>query len=104
MSCRTLAFLGLVLGAFTALAAETLSYSLVYPAATRGSKLLIAVAVLLGVFIEGVAVAMCWRALHRSVLASERFFGVLALALSGFFLFVVLFGFGIPGLVLGVKD
>ncbi len=104
MNARSQASLALALGSFAALASQSLSYALVYPAAARGSKVPVVLALVFGAVTAALAVVLGWRALARSRLPSERFLSLLAVALSGFFLLLVVVGFGIPELVLSPKD
>jgi CHASE3 domain sensor protein len=104
MNSRSLGFSSLILGSGAALGALTASYGLVYPARANHTKAPLAVALLVG------AVAACfagWLALsahRRATQRSERFLAIVGLVLSAFFLFVVVFGFGIPDLVLETGD
>jgi hypothetical protein len=100
---RKLVALSLALAIVAVLGSQILSYGLVYPAAAAG-KWPLAAALAAGATLASVSGALSWHALRRSAAGSERFVAGLGLALSGFLLFVVLFGFGIPDLFLGVKD
>ena len=104
MNSRRLGFSSLALGSAAALGALTASYGLVYPARASHSKAPLSMALLVG------AVAAClagWLALaanRRATQPSERFLAMIGLVLSAFFLFVVVFGFGIPDLILETGD
>src|SRR5206468_2833670 len=99
MSSRSVAFGALALAGFAALGSQLLSYGLVYPAQSRG-QLPLVLSLAAGVVLAGVALGMSLAALRRAALPSERFLAVVSISLSCFFLFVVLFGFGIPNLFL----
>ena len=104
MSSRNSAFLALVIGTAATLCAQVLSYGLVYPAGARHSKSPLALALLGGALGVGFAAWLSFGAYRRASLPAERFLALLSLVLSAFFLFVVLAGFGIPDLMLGVRD
>ena len=101
---RTVAFLAMILATLAALGSQCLSYGLVYPAAAHGSKLPLVLALLLGSLLASLAGYLSFQSLARARVPSERFVAILGLALSGFFLFVVIFGFGIPDCFVGLKD
>jgi hypothetical protein len=61
-------------------------------------------ALLGGVALCGIAVWLSIRALRGAAVHSVRFLALLSFALSAFFLFVVLVGFGIPNLFLSPLD
>jgi hypothetical protein len=100
---RSVAFSALVVACFAALGSQLLSYGLVYPAQSHG-KLPLVLALLSGVLLAALSLAMSRAALRRAALPSERFLAVVSMAVCGFFLFVVLFGFGIPNLFLAPGD
>jgi hypothetical protein len=101
---RGRAFLALVIGALAALGTQVTSYGLVYPAADRGTKLPLVLALVAGVLLAAFAACLSLRAHRRATLASERFLALLGLVLSCFFLFVVVVGFGVPEIFVGTKD
>lgn len=101
---RGRAFLALVVGALSALGSQVTSYGLVYPAADRGTKLPLVLALVAGTLLAALAAWMSVRAHRRAVVPAERFLALLVLALSCFFLFVVVVGFGVPNIFVGTKD
>jgi hypothetical protein len=103
MSSRFLAVGGLVLGAFAVLASQVLSYGLVYPARSHG-KFPLYLALFGGVALCAVAAWLARRALRGEALESVRFLALVSFAISAFFLFVVLVGYGIPNLLLSPLD
>jgi hypothetical protein len=104
MTTRNSVALALTLAAMATLGTQTLMYGLVYPAGSWGTKKPLALALAGGAALAVFSAFVCWRALRRSQLPSERFVALLGLVLSGFFLFIVLFGFGIPNFFLSPKD
>src|SRR3954469_15505790 len=101
---RGRAFLALVIGAVAALGTQATSYGLVYPAADRGTKSPLVLALVAGTLLAALAAWMSVRAHRRASMPPERFLALLALVLSCFFLFVVVLGFGVPDIFLGAKD
>ncbi len=104
MNPRSLSFWSLTLSSGAVLGALAASYGLVYPARGQHSKLLLALALLAGAFAACVAGWLSLAARRRAAHESERFLALLGLVLSGFFLFVIVFGFGIPNLLLEAHD
>jgi len=104
MSSRTTAFCALTLAIVAALGSLSLSYGLVYPAGAQQTKAPIALSILAGALTAAVAGWLSARAHRSAALDSERFVAVLAGVISAFFLFVVVFGFAIPALILGPHD
>jgi hypothetical protein len=104
MSPRSLAFSSLTLGSVAALAALGASYGLVYPARAHHSKVPLALALAVGSLAACLAGWLSLTAHRRARQESERFLALLSLVLSGFFLFVIVIGFGIPDLILEARD
>jgi hypothetical protein len=104
MNPRTLTFASLALGTASALGTLTLAYGLVYPSAAAGTKLPLAGVIVLGAIVAQAAALFSLRTLRLAKSESERFFALLTLLSAVFFSFVIVFGFGIPALVLGVHD
>ena len=104
MNQRANAFSAIVLGSVAALGALTASYGLVYPARAHGSKLPLGLALLAGALSACLAGWLALAAHRRATRESERFLALLGMILSAFFLFVIVFGFGIPDLVLQARD
>ncbi len=104
MNQRSLGFSSLVLGSLSALGALTASYGLVYPARGQHSKLPLWLALLGGALAACLAGGLSLAAQRRAAHESERFLALLGLVLSAFFLFIVVFGFGIPDVILGTGD
>jgi hypothetical protein len=103
MSSRNVAFGALSLACFAALGSQVLSYGLVYPAQSHG-KLPLVLAVAAGAGLAALALGLSIGAFRRATLPSERFLAVISMALSCYFLFVVLCGYGIPNLFLTPAD
>lgn len=103
MTPRSLAFSSLILSSAAVLSA-TASYGLVYPARAYSSKW----PLLLGLLIGSLATCLSgWLSLvaqRRAKHQSERFLAMLGMFLCSFFLFVILFGLGIPSLIHGTDD
>ena len=104
MNSRSLGVSALVLGSAAALGALTTSYGLVYPARGQQNKAPLLLALVVGSVAACVAGLLSLAAHRRATQPSERFLAVLGLVLSAFFLFVIVFGFGIPDLGLGTSD
>ena len=104
MTTRTSVALALTLATAATLGTQVLMYGLVYPAGASGTKTPLGLAWCGGALLASMAAFVCWRALRRSRTDSERFVALLGLLVSGFFLFVVLAGFGIPNLWLNPRD
>ena len=104
MSPRTSAFLSLALAIVSVLGTLTLAYGLVYPSGALDTKLPIVLAIFVGVMSGQLAAALALRAHRRANAEPERFFALVALVLGAFFSFVMVLGFGIPVLLLGVHD
>lgn len=106
MKPRSIALLALFLGPFGALANQLASYAFVYDAGAKADNWLLHVFTLLGAIIAAVGLLLSWRILKRRTETFEvdRFLGVMGVALNGFFLLVVLVGFGLPKLVLHPTD
>ncbi len=104
MNQRSLGFVSIALGSLAALGALTASYGLVYPAHGQHTKLPLWLALLAGALVACLAGGLSLAAHRRASGQSERFVALLALVLSAFFLFIVVFGFGIPNIVLGTGD
>jgi len=104
MSTRTVTFASLALGSASVLGTLTLVYGLVYPSANAATKLPLLAAIVAGALLAQLAAAFSLRTLRRADTESERFFALLSLVSAVFFSFVIVFGFGIPALVLGVHD
>ena len=103
MSPRKSALFALIIGSLAALGSQLLGYGLVYPAKALGKSPL-ALAVFGGAAAAAGAIWLSARALQRSETQSERFVSQLGLLVACFFLFVIVFGFGIPDLLLSPKD
>jgi hypothetical protein len=104
MNPRVISCLSLGLGISAVLGTLTLAYGLVYPSGAHETKLPLVLAICGGALAAQLALALGLRSHRRSANESERFFALLTLAIASFFLFVVVFGFGIPAWVLGVHD
>jgi hypothetical protein len=104
MSSRTRSFIALALGTLAVLGTLTLAYGLVYPSGARDDKWPIFWAIFGGAVFTFAAVLLSVTALRRAGAESERFFARIAWMVGAFFLFVMIFGFGIPAFVLGVQD
>jgi choline-glycine betaine transporter len=104
MNSRAISFGSLALATSAVLGALTLAYGLVYPSGAHDSKLPLAIAIVAGALCAQSAALLGFRTYRRARSEPDRFFALLVLATSAFFLFVVVFGFGIPALVLGVHD
>ena len=104
MNPRAISFLALALGALAVLGSLTLAYGLVYPSGAHETKLPLVAGIAAGALGAQLAAAFALGTYRGARSEAERFFALLALATSAFFLFVVVFGFGIPALVLGVHD
>ncbi|HKO46127.1 MAG TPA: hypothetical protein VJV79_00300 [Polyangiaceae bacterium] len=104
MSSRMHSVLSISLAAASVLGTLSAAYGLVYPARSYGGKPLVLVAVVGGALLTCGALWLALFAQRRASKDSERFFARLALCLSGFLLFVVVLGFGIPCLLLGAND
>lgn len=96
--------LAITLASAAVLGTQTLVYGLVYPAGSARTKAPIVLGLLLGSLLSSLAGAVSYRALRRARGEPERFAAVLGLALSGFFLLVVVVGFGVPTVFLSPKD
>jgi hypothetical protein len=104
MNTRPLALLGLVLGISAVLGSLTLSYGLVHVSARVGTRTPLVLAVALGAAAAALAAVFSLRSARRSASESERFFALLSLVLSAFFLFVIVLGYGLPQLFLRPED
>jgi hypothetical protein len=104
MSQRSQAFLSVIVGSLATLGALTASYGLVYPARAQQSKVPLCLALLAGAIVACSAGWLALTAHRRARRESERFLALLGVVLSAFFLFVIIFGFGIPDLVLQARD
>ena len=104
MSSRLHSFLSLALGTVAALGTLSAAFGLVYPARGYGSKLPVLAALISGALLTCGALVLGLFAKRRAVQESEHFMARVALSVSGFFLFVVALGFGIPCLLLGAQD
>lgn len=104
MNTRSLTLLALALGVSAVLGSLSLSYGLVYVSARLGDRTPLVLGTLLGAVTAAVAGALSLVAHRRASSRSERFFALLGLALSVFFLFVILLGYGLPQLFLRPED
>jgi hypothetical protein len=104
MTPRSTAFFALTVAIVAALGSLSLSYGLVYPSGAHHSKVPIALSILAGALTAAVAGWLSARAHRHAALDSERFVALLAGVISAFFLFVIVFGFAIPALILGPHD
>lgn len=104
MNSRVRAFGGLALSTLAVLGTLSLAYGLVYPSRAQGDKAPVVAALIGGALLTLVAGLLALVAYRRAAKESERFFALLALIVGAFFLFVVVCGFGLPALVLGVHD
>lgn len=103
MSRNRVAF-ALSLASAAVLGTQLLAYGLVYPAGAARTKTPIVLALLLGSLLAALAGGVSYRALRRAQGESERFTALLSLVISGFFLLVVVAGFGVPTVFLSPKD
>jgi len=103
MNPRSVSPLALVLASVAVLSSQTLSYGLVYPARYL-SKWPLALAIAAGAALALVAAWLSLRSYRRASAGGEKFLAVVAIIVSSFFFFVILFGFGIPGWILGPRD
>jgi hypothetical protein len=104
LNTRSLSLLALCSAVLATLGSQLLCYGLVYPAAARASKLPLVAGLALGASITLLSCLVSLISLRRAAVPAEKFFALLSAAVSGFLLFVVLAGFGIPQLLLGLKD
>jgi hypothetical protein len=104
MNSRVASFVALTLGALAALGTLTSAYGLVYPSGSHDTKQPLAWAIFAGALLAQLGLVIGFRSYRGARSESERFFALLALASAAFMLFLVVFGFGIPALVLGVHD
>jgi hypothetical protein len=104
MNARVISCAALALGTLAVLGTLTLAYGLVYPSGAHETKLPLVLAICGGAICAQFAVVFGLRSHRRADGEAERFFALLSLATAAFFLFVVVLGFGIPALVLGVHD
>ena len=104
MNPRAISFASLALSTLAVLGTLTLAYGLVYPSGAHETKLPLTWALFGGALLAQLAAAFAFRTYRLASSESERFFASLALATAAFCLFVLVFGFGIPTLVLGVHD
>lgn len=104
MTPRNAVAAALTVASVAVLGTQILSYGLVYPAGAAHTKSPIGLAVLGGALLAGGCAVASFRALRRAEGDAERFTALLGLVLSGFFLFVVVIGFGVPSLILSPKD
>jgi hypothetical protein len=106
MSPRSLAVFALFLGPAACAADELFSYMLVYPAAARGSNSILFVLTVLAALVAGAGLFLSYRVLQRKteVVEVDRFLALLGVCLNGFFLLVVLAGFGLPKMILHPTD
>ena len=105
MKARNLALAAVFVGPAAALVDLTLSYYLVYPAQGSGHKTGLHVVTAAALVVTLVGLVMSRRVLARKNETAEvdRFLAFAGLALNAFFLLVIV-GFAIPKLVLGVHD
>ena len=104
MNPRVVSFIALAQGALAVLGSLTLAYGLVYPSGAHDTKLPLVAAIFAGALCAQLAAAFALRSYRGARSEPERFFALLALTTSVFCLFVLVLGFGIPTLVLGVHD
>jgi hypothetical protein len=108
MSPRSLAVSALFLGPAACAADELFSYMLVYPAAARGSNAILFVLTVLAAVVAGTGLFLSYRVLKRKTetrgVEVDRFLALLGVCLNGFFLLVVLAGFGLPKIILHATD
>jgi len=104
MNQRLVSCMSLSLATVAVLGTLSLAYGLVYPSGAHETKLPLAAAIVCGAVSARLAVAFGRRSHHHAASDSERFFAGLAWAAAAFFLFVIVFGFGLPALVVGVHD
>jgi len=104
MNPRIISGMSLALGSLAVLGTLTLAYGLVYPSGAHETKLPLLLAICGGALVAQFALAFGLRGHRRAEGEPERFFALLTWATAAFFLFVVVFGFGIPAWVLGVHD
>ncbi|HEX3773344.1 MAG TPA: hypothetical protein VHV51_02710 [Polyangiaceae bacterium] len=103
MNPKLRAALSIALATFAVLGTQVLSYGLVYPA-RYASKWPLALALLAGSAIALGATGLSLQSLRGAATRAERFVALISLILSSFFLFVIIFGFGVPDLLLGATD
>lgn len=105
MKARNLALAALFVGPAAAMIDLTLSYYLVYPAQGSGHKTGLHIVTVLALLVTVVGIVMSRRALARDSETApvDRFLALGGLALNAFFLLVIV-GFAIPKLVLGIYD
>ena len=104
MNSRVRSVVALTLGASAVLGTLTLAYGLVYPSGSHFSKAPLAAAIAGGTGCALLALVLALAAHRRASKDSERFFALLAVVLGAYFVFVTALGFGIPALILGVRD
>lgn len=103
MTQRGATFFALSLASVAVLGAQLASYGFVYPAG-HGLRWPLAATLLGGGALASAAALLSLRSFRRAAIESERFVALLALAVSLFFLFVVVVGFGLPHGWLGARD
>lgn len=94
----------LVVGTAAVLGTQVLSYGLVYPAANAHSRMPLWLALASGCSFGLLALLFALAAWRRANDKPQRFVALVGIAITGFFLFVIVFGFGIPTLVLNPQD
>jgi len=104
MNSRLISCVSLTLASVAVLGTLSLAYGLVYPSGAHETKLPLALAIVAGAVTAQIAVSFGRRTHRRAASDSERFFAGLVWAAAAFFLFVIVFGFGLPALVVGVHD
>jgi|GEM_PF-3674953 len=106
MSPRAVAVLAMFLGPVACAADQLVSYMLVYPAATGAGMLWLHLVTVAAAAVASVGIYLSFRVLRRrtAVFEVDRFLAVVGIALNAFFLLVVLFGFGLPKLMMHPTD
>jgi hypothetical protein len=106
MSPRAIAVLAIFFGPAACAADQLFSYILVYPAAASGSNLILHVLTVVAALVAALGLFLSYRVLKREteVFEVDRFLAIVGLTLNGFFLLVVLVGFGVPKLLLHGTD
>jgi ABC-type Co2+ transport system permease subunit len=106
MSPRATAMLAIFFGPLACAADQLFSYMLVYPAAASGDKTMLHVLTAIAAVIAATGVLVSYRILRRKteVFEVDRFLALFGIVMNAFFLAVVVFGFGIPKLLLHPTD